>query len=149
VKLASAELEKAAALGSDLDLAKRRGEYYRTCYDIENELRVYVEFLKDHPNEAGANALAADAYDRLRRPASSGGLFVRPAQTGDAESRLRLGLSAERQGRLDEAIDALKDVTTAPGGVGGRASAALARVALAQGRVAEAATHADQAKLSG
>jgi tetratricopeptide (TPR) repeat protein len=149
VKKAIGELEKAKALQSDITLTKLLGEYYRAAYDLENELRTYTEYMAaGHTNDSAAQVLVGDAYERLGTVAAAAALYEKAALTGDPEARLRVGLVDEREGRLEEAMDTLKAVTGSAG-VASRAYTAMARIALSQGNVTEAATYAEQAKKDG
>jgi tetratricopeptide (TPR) repeat protein len=150
VKKATAELEKAKAAGNpDLSLVKLLGEYYRAGYDLEGELKTYLDYVAaGRANDAGAQILLGDAYERLGTYSAAAALYEKAAQTGDPEARLRMGLVAEREGRLADAMEMLKGVAGSSG-VAGRAYTAMARIALARGDVPEAASYAEQAKKDG
>lgn len=148
-KLAIGELRKAFALQADIALVRLLGEYYRGTYDMEGELRAYLDFLEAGRKEDGqAQVLVGDAYERVGALAAARGLYDKAVKTGDPEAKLRVGLIAEREARLDDAMRTLKTVVNAPG-VGGKALVAMARIALTQGNVADAATYIDQAKKEG
>jgi tetratricopeptide (TPR) repeat protein len=145
-KLAIGELRKAYALQADITLTRLLGEYYRGTYDIEGELQSYLAYLGDgRANDGAAQVLVGDAYERVGALAAARGLYDKAVKTGDPEAKLRVGLSAERELRLDDAMRTLKTVANTPG-VGSKALLAMARIALAQGNVSEAAGYIDQAK---
>ncbi len=148
-KLAIGELKKAYQLTPDLPLIRLLGEYYRGTYDMEGELQAYLTYMADGRKEDGpAQLLVGDAYERVGAMAAARGLYDKAVKTGDPEAKLRVGLIAERELRLDDAMRTLKTVVNTPG-VGSKALVAMARIALAQGRVAEAAGYIDQAKKEG
>ena len=145
VKKAIEVLEKAKAISTDLELVRTLGSYYRAAFDLDGVLRTYLEYLKDHQAETGAQLLVGDAYERMGCWASARQLYENAAKTGDAESRLRVGLMFEREGDLDKAAEILKPIA-GQAGVAPRANMALARIALRNGDPKAATAFATEAK---
>ena len=145
VKKAIEVLEKAKAISTDLELVRTLGSYYRAAFDLDGVLRTYVEYLKGHQTETGAQLLVGDAYERMGCWASARQLYENAARTGDAESRLRVGLMLEREGDLDKAAEILKPIA-GQAGVAPRANMALARIALKNGDPKAATAFATEAK---
>lgn len=138
-------LEKAKLLRDDVEVVRTLGLYYRDAFDLDGALRTYLEYLKAHPAETGAQLLVGSAYERMRCWTAARALYEKAAQTGDAEARLRVGLMLENEGDLAKATETLKAVAGAAG-VAPRANLALARLAIREGDFTAAATFAEQAK---
>jgi tetratricopeptide (TPR) repeat protein len=145
VRKAIEVLEKAKAISADVDLIRTLGSYYRAAFDLDGVARTYLEYLKGHQTETGAQLLVGEAYERVGCWASARTLYENAAKTGDAESRLRVGLMLEREGELDKAADILK-LIAGQAGVGPRANLALARIAVRNGDLKGAAACANEAR---
>jgi len=149
VKYAIADQKKAVKLVPDLIGTKTLVEYCRAGFDLDGRIRAWREFLEaGHQNDISALIAVGDELERLGAFEAAKALFLKAAQSGDSNAKLKATLIDEREGRTDAAIEQLKPLLDVAG-VGARAAMAMARIALGSGQVAEAAAYAEKAKKDG
>lgn len=148
VRMAVEVIRNARKARNDLAMTRLLGDYCREAYDLEGELQVFIDYLKEHPNDNGAYLLAGDAYERFGAISKARELFAKASETGDPEAKLRFALILEKEKDATGAMDKLRELTGVPK-IGARALTAMARICLVLGRTDEANGYAQQAVKEG
>jgi tetratricopeptide (TPR) repeat protein len=149
VRLAIADQTKAVELVPDLAGTKALVEYCRAGFDLDGQIRAWRKFLASgHANDNSALIAVGEELERLGALDAAKANYLKAAQSGDSNAKLRAALVDEREGLVDAAAEELKPLVGVAG-VGARAAMALGRIALAQGKIEEAAAYAEQAKKDG
>lgn len=152
LRMAVGNLRTAWALGIDAPLALLIGEYCRDAFELEAEVRTYLEYLTGpRANDAQILAALGDAYERAGALHAARDVFARAADAGDMSSRVRSGALllrlADRSGEFRAAHDEFARAQAAASPVDrAGALAGMAQARLAEGRVDEALALAKQAK---
>lgn len=151
VRLAMKHLMVAKAIQIDAALISLVGETAQECFDVDEEVRAYLEYLQGpRASETPVMVRLGDAYERAGALHAARDWFEKAAKLGDSEGGLRsasLGLRlADGPADLDAVYSVFEQSQGASASQKARALAGMSRVRLRQGDLAKAVQLASDAR---